>query len=236
MSAILRFPYVLQQIDQFGVFDDFGGDQSDIAFIDLVTDGGTAAVLDSAGGIMSMAVTDATDNDEIGIYSAVEMFKHADNKPILAQCRLQYAEANTDDANVAFGLANAPVADTLVDNGAGMRTSGSVFAIFKVDGGTVWKCCSQNNSITTVSTSTTTAGGSSYQELRIEILDYTSTLCQVVFSVDGKRLVDSTTGKDIVHTCLYASATEMAVFAQIKNGSTSPETLLVDYIGAWQKR
>lgn len=239
MAAILKFPSTLQQIDQFGVFSDFMGDQSDTDFIDLINDlssGSGLVVGDEVGGVMTMSITDATDNDEMSLYSANEVFKHADNKPIYARGRFQYAEGNTSAANFAFGLANAPVADTLVDNGGGIRTTGSMFCIYKVDGGTVWKCRSGCNGTNTDSTSTTTAGGSAYQELEIEIADYTSTACQVTFKVDGKRLVDSTTGKDIVHTCLYASATEMALFFAGKNGSTTAEVFKCDYMGAWQKR
>ncbi len=235
MSALARFPTELRNIDNYGVFSDFTEDQTDITFIDFVTDGGSAIVGDAAKGIMTMLVVDSTDNDELSLYSANEVFLHADGKPIYGRALLQFSEANTSAANVAFGFANAPVADTMVDNGAGMRITGSVFAIYKVDGGTVWKCHSGCNGTNTVSTSTTTAGGTAYQLLEIEILAYTSTLCQVAFSVNGVRLKDST-GKEIVHTVLYASATEMALFATLKNGSTTPETLLIDYMGGWQKR
>jgi hypothetical protein len=239
MSALTRFPTELRNVDNFGVFSDFVGDQSDTDFIDLITDlssGSGLVVGDEVGGVMTMSITDATDNDEMSLYSANEIFKHANGKPIYARGRFQYAEGNTSAANFAFGLANAPVADTLVDNGGGVRTTGSVFAIYKIDGETVWRCRSGCNSTNTTSISTKTAGGSSYQVLEIEILDYTSTACQVCFSVDGVRLIDSTTGKEIVHTVLYASATEMALFFAGKNGSTTAEVFKCDYMGAWQKR
>ena len=44
-------------------------------------------------------------------------FKMADDKPLLFEARVQYAEANTDDANLFAGFANAlNSADMLVDN------------------------------------------------------------------------------------------------------------------------
>lgn len=240
MAAITRFPLALMQADQFGVFEDFAGDQSDISFIDLIADlsaGSGLTVGDEVGGVMTMAITDATDNDEMSLYSANEIFKHADGKPIYAISRVQFSEANTSAANFAgLLLANAPVADTLVDNGGGLRTTGSVFGIYKVDGETVWRCRSGCNGTNTTSVSTKTAGGSAYQVLEIEIADYTSTTAQVTFYCDGVPLLDSTTNKPIVHTVLYASATEMAVGFVGKNGSTTAETFKCDYIGAWQKR
>lgn len=239
MNQLARFPRELLNVDNFGLFSDFTGDQSDTDFIDLITDlssGSGLVVGDEVGGVMTMSITDATDNDEMSLYSANEIYKHAAGKPIYGRGRFQYSEAATNAANFAFGFANAPVADTLVDNGGGIRTTGSMFCIYKVDGGTVWKCRSGCNGTNTDSTSTKTAGGAAYQELEIEVLDYTSTACQVVFSVDGKRLIDATSGKEIVHTCLYASATEMALFFAGKNGSTTPEVFKCDYMGGWQKR
>ncbi len=240
MASILRFPTELLQIDKFGVFSDFMGDQSDTDFIDLITDlssGSGLVVGDEVGGVMTMSITDATDNDEMSLYSANEVFLHANNKPIYAISRVQYSEGNTNAANFAgLLLANAPVADTLVDNGGGLRTTGSVFGIYKVDGETVWRCRSGCNGTNTTSVSTTTAGGTAYQVLEIEIADYTTLACQVTFRVDGKALLDSTTGKPIVHTVLYASATEMALAFCGKNGSTTAEVFKCDYIGAWQLR
>lgn len=127
-------------------------------------------------------------------------------------------------------MANAPVADTLVDNGGGIRTTGSSVAIYKVDGGTVWKCETTMNSAQTVSTSTKSSSSSSYQLLEIEAIDHSETEIEVCFLVDNQYLVDSTSNLRIVHRVTIASATEMAMFAGIKNGAaTTVEQLNVDY-------
>lgn len=196
-----------------------------------LTDSGTATVVDAAKGILPIVASDGTvaDNDESYVQTKIENWLFADNKPMRCGAYIQFTEANTDDANIAFGLLNAPVANTLVDDGAGIRTSGSGVAIYKVDGGTVWKCITMMNGTQTVSTSTTTAGGSSYQLLEIEVIDHSSTEIEVVFLVDGKYLVDSTSGQRIVHRVTISSATEMAMFAGVKNGSANLETLNVDY-------
>lgn len=238
MANILRFPRELTQIDQFGVFSDFAEDQLDALFVDTITDTGTVLMGDAAGGVATLTPSDGTvaDNDEAYLASANEVFLVAAGKPIYAAASLKFAEANTDDANIAFGLQNAVGANSIVDDGAGLKVSGSCIGIFKVDGGTVWKCVSSINGTSTVSTSTATAGGTAFQKLEIEVIDFTGTQMKVVFKLDGIPLKDSTTGLDIVHTIAVASATEMQLFAGVKNGGANLETLNVDWMGAWQLR
>jgi hypothetical protein len=216
------------------LFDDFLWYVTAHQFTTVVSDSGTVAVSDGAKGIVVLTPSDGTvtDNDEAYIKSTAETFLIAANKPIVAEAKLQFAEANTDDANVFFGLCDAIAANALVDNGAGMKTSGSIFAIYKVDGGTVWKVISSIGASQTISTSTTTAGGSAYQTLRVEIQPINSTIAEVTFYVDGQQLLDSTSLKPIKHSITYTSCTEMQVGAGVKNGDTNLETLNIDYIAA----
>ena len=175
------------------------------------------------------------DNDEAYFASPNEVFKLAAGKPLYAKARIQYAEANTDDANIFFGFASAVAANLIVDNGAGMRTSGDLVGIYKVDGGTKWICISQVNGTAVTTTSATTAGGSSYQKLRIEVSDHDSSGGYATFKVDNEYLKD-TNGNIIRHAVPYASATEMQIAFGVKNGGTNLETLNVDYVAAVQQR
>jgi hypothetical protein len=239
MSALLRFPDVMRQADQFGFFEDFIGDQTDSFLVDTITDSGSVTYDDAVGGRASLVPSDGSvgDNDEAYLATPNEVYKLAAGKPMLLRALIQFTEANTSAANIAAGFQNAVGANSILDNGAGLKVSGDTIGIYKVDGGTVWKCVSVSNGGTaTVSTSTKTAGGSSFQDLQIEVIPYTSALAQVVFSVDGVRLIDATSAKEIVHTVAYASATELQAFLGVKNGSTTLETLVADYFGAWQKR
>lgn len=238
MSNIARFPFEFQQQDNIVVYDDFTRDIDSAEWVSTLTDSGTASVGDAVGGILALVASDGSvvDNDEAYIESPNEVFKLAAGKPIYAMAYVQFTEANTDDANVFFGLADAIGANTLVDDGAGLKTSFSGAAIYKVDGSTVWKCVTSNSTTQTISTSTTTAGGASYQKLEIDIQEFSSTACVVTFKVDGQRLLDSTTGLPIRHTILYASATEMQLGAGVKNGGSNLETLNIDYMGAVQVR
>lgn len=237
MSNLARYTKTLEELDTFVVFDDFATETDTFRWTLTVTDSGTGTVSDAAGGIIALVCSDGSvgDNDEANLCSVNEYFLFAANKPIYGKARLQFTEANTDDANVAFGFCNAATANTLLDDGAGVKVSGSCAAIYKVDGGTVWKCVTSTNGVSTVSTSTKTAGGASYQVLEILIEDYSSTQMQATFKVDGQFLKDSN-GLVIRHFVPIASATEMQVFAGAKNGSTNLETLNVDYIYASQLR
>lgn len=235
MSALLKFPPAWQNArQQYEAFDDFFTDQSDLAWVDTITDTGTALVNDAVNGVMVLTPSDGTvaDNDEVYLASANELFLFAADKPFIGRCRLKFVETASGVYNAFFGFANAIAANTLVDDGGGMRASGSIAAIYKVDGETVWRCVTRNNGTVTVSQSSTTAGGTSYQELEIEVVPFTSTQVHVVFRVDGVPLKDATTGLPIVHTVTVASATEMSIGAGAKLGATTNnDTLNIDYIG-----
>lgn len=222
--------------DTFQVFDDFHWYISPQLWTSVLTDLGAVTVA-SAGGIASVAASDGTvaDNDEGYIGTTASTFKPAANKPIYFEALVQWTEANTDDANVAVGLASSVAANLIVDDGAGLRASGAVIALYKVDGGTVWRFVTRNGSDVTDSVSTTTAGGSAYQKLSIEVIDARSTHATVVPRVDGALLKDSN-GNVIRHELPLASIAACSLFAGVKNGGANLETLNVDYIGAVQTR
>jgi hypothetical protein len=197
----------------------------------VLTDSGTATVGDAANGILSLEASDgsAADNDEAYIRSTKEIFLFANNKPLVLEGMVQFTEANTDDANVAFGATDAVAADTIVNDGGGPKTSGSGLYIYKVDGSNVWKCSAIcNGSSAGVITTSVTAGGASYQKLRIEFKPYSSTQANVAYFVDDVHVGSL--------QLTYSSATEMALFAGVKNGFTNKETLKVDYLYGSQLR
>lgn len=219
--------------NQFELFDDF------LAYTDTQlwtkTDGDAGASVavdgDGVGGLLTLT-TGATDNNEAYIETTNELFKIVAGKEIELEARLTFTEANTDDANVAFGVIDAPGANTLVDDGAGLKTTASGAAIFKVDGGTVWKTFSSKSTTQTITTSKTTAGGA-YQTLKILIRPRDLVTADVTFFVDGAQLQDtnSSAGQpDISHSITYSSATEMAVFCGVKAGGANSEVVNLDYI------
>lgn len=240
MPCLLNLPpeaLLRQQV--YGVFSDFEEFVSADKFTDLSADSGAAVTnRDQAGGIVRLSSI-AIDENEVNLCSTKEIFKFAENKPITAVCRLAYAEGNTDDINVGFGLIDAPIADTLVNAGAGPKSSYSGAVFFKVDGGLNW------NVEASISTTQTTAeltalnsldgiahvgasGATTFQELRIECNPYSSTKQKIDYFIDNVHVYS------IDHT--YTNATEMAVWVGLKLGGATVENLDVDYLGAWQKR
>lgn len=223
-----------------GFFEDFDHMVTADRWTSVLTDSGSATVGDAAGGVITLTPSDGTvgDNDEAYLHTTKEIFKFAANKPGFVEARLQFTEANTDDANVMFGLADTSAANHIQDNGAGPLASYSGAVFFKVDGGTLWNTESSIagtqttnllNAATSLDKTAKTAGGASYQTLRIEWLPKPGSLMDVMFFIDGV-LVDKHENVDIT------SATEMDVFVGVKNGDTNVEALLVDYIQAWQTR
>lgn len=240
MANILRSTAPLQDLDNHVLWDDFTAERTDLQWIDTIADGGTAEIADGANGIMTLSVVDSTDNDEVYLESAVETFLVAANRSLYFRTRIQFTEINTDDANIAVGFANAPGADLIIDDGAGLKTTGNWFSIYKVDGETVWRANCRNSTATGAGSalgtlSNTTAGGASYQVLEIFINDFDGTNVEVLYKVDGQYLTDSN-NLVIRHRLAISGSTEMAAFFGAKSGGANPETLNIDYCYASQNR
>jgi hypothetical protein len=227
--------------NQFSIADDFTRDVDSADWVTTLTDSGTASVGDAAGGILAIVASDGTvaDNDEAYVEYANEVFKFAADKPALFEARVQFTEANTDDANVLVGLMDAVGANSLQDNGAGPPASYSGAVFFKIDGGTVWQTETSNSTTQTTNELTAanvnnlakravTAGGAAYQTLRIECMPYSATNAYVSFFVDGVLCAQ--------HDYIFTSATEMQLAFGVKNGGANNETLNVDYVSCTQSR
>lgn len=227
----------------FGVWSHFDEFVSGDKFTDTSPDTGAAvANVDAAGGVVTLT-TGGTDNNECYLLSTKEIFLFAQDKPIHAACRLKYSEANTDDANVAFGLMNAVGADSILDDGAGLKASYSGAAFFKVDGQTNWRVeCSIGTTRTGPNGTSTSmlldaagsldraakvAASSAYQWLEIIVKTLSSTLARAEFFINGVHV------QTIEFT--YTSATEMMLFVGNKAGGANTEVLSVDFLGAQQK-
>lgn len=237
----MKLPYDYEEVlyakDTYLFGSDFDHFVTADQFTSLVSDAGTGcSVSDGAGGRVSLT-TAATDNNEVAIRSTTELFLVADDKPLRYVARMQYTEANTDDANVFLGFANAIGANLLVDDGAGVKTTGNFFCFFKVDGGTTWQVRSRNGTETETNDTGVTAGGADFHTFRIEIdNEGTGTNVQVKFFIDDVQCRDASTLRPIVHTIAVASSTEMHAGVYAKAGSANGETIVVDYLYAWQKR
>ncbi len=233
-----RYPVSILERLQATIFDDFFWYITAHMWTTTVDSGGTIAHGDAANGVVTLTPSSGNaDNDEAYLKTAAEVFKLAAGRVIYGEALVKYTEAATNAANVAFGFQNAVGADSIIDNGAGLKVSGDTFAIYKVDGSLVWKCVSVvNGGTAVVSTSLTSTVSTDYQRLSIEIRSVDATSVEVTFFVDNLPMLDSLTHRPIKHTFLIASATEMQMFAGVKNGTAAAQTLLVDYMAGFQTR
>jgi hypothetical protein len=236
MTRKARFTHELYDIDTFYFFRDLenlatGAD----GLTTLVVDAGTSvAVGDTTRGV-AVITTGATDNNEAALRTTNELFLVAANRPLYGRVRLQYAEANTDDANVMVGFMSALAANSMVDDGAGPRTTGNYFLVEKRDGETTWRLSTRNGTGNTSTASTTTAGGSAFTTIEIEVEEFDSVNFYVVALVDGVVLKDSA-GTKIRHTVAISGSTEMNFGVYAKAGGANSEVVSVDYLYAHQLR
>lgn len=237
---LMRFAAALAEKTQFGLFDDFLWYISPHMWTSLAADAGSSVAIGSAVGGTVVLTTGATDNNEAMVASTNAVFKFSAGQPFYAETRLQYSEANTDDANVAFGLSSAAAADFLVDNGAGPATSHSGAVIFKTDTygpGNLWRAHTSKSTTQTTTDSSSTAGGSAYVTLGIEGRDVDGSNFEVTFFINGQALTDNTSfHRPIKHTVALSSAAAMKLFVYVKAGGANSEVINVDYLAAYQLR
>lgn len=227
------------RVQAFCVFDDFFEFTTGDLFASILTDTGTAAVEDAAGGVILLTPSDGTvaDNDEAYIKGKQENFLIADDKPIYFGIRAKFTEANTDDANVAFGMMNAVAANSILDNGGGPAASYSGFCFFKVDGGLVWNFESSiaGVQVTTALSDVANAGDGVYRTFEVEVRPRSTTRVEFIPKINGKQCLDANY-QPVKHEMTFTGATEMQLFAGVKNGDTNLETLRVDWICGRQLR
>lgn len=240
MKVLDWLPSDLAYANVFGFMDDFLWYISPHLWTSLAADAGSSVAISAsaAGGAVTLT-TGATDNNECAVATTNKPFKLADDKPIIFEASVQYAEANTDDANLFIGISSFGVAtaNMMVDNGAGPATNFSGAGFYKVDGETAWRfVTSMGTSQTKSSLSTTTAGGSTAAIFGIEVNMLTSTMAEVIPTINGQQLVDSVSLRPIKHIITLNSPAAMNAGVYLKDGGGTGEVATVDYIACYQKR
>lgn len=237
----LALPAFLEKFYNAGVWSDFDHMVDGDAFNILDADSGATVVHDAdyvGGGVV--LTTGTTDNNECALFSN-ELFKFIADRPILFGARASWAEANTDDLNIAIGLMDGVAANAMLDNGAGMKASFSGAVIYKKDGDTLWSVRSSIGSTYTDTETQHASNGGGNQTFAIQVMPKTSTEIDIVFWHDGQGgsnlqpMLDAR-GNVIKHTVTLGSPTEMAAAVYAKCGSTSSEVITVDFLGADQVR
>lgn len=197
----------------------------------VATNSGTITVGDAAGGIVTIAASDATivDNDETYMKQTAETFKLADDKPLHFLAIVKFTEANTDDANIIVGTMEGVAANALIDDGGGPATALDSLCFYKLDGGTTWQTCVEVNGTQSLAAADpAVTAGAAYQALEIDWLPTSSTTGKATFKINDVvvRSVDFT----------YTSASEMQAVFGVKGGADDKaESLLVDYCECFQR-
>jgi hypothetical protein len=241
MANLTRFTGPLFDLDSFHIFDDFWMDQTDLTFVDTITDTGTVAIGDAVSGIATLTPSDGTvaDNDEVYFATANMLFKFLADRPLYGRFRFALVPTTISVMNAAVGFQNAVGANSLVDDGGGVKVSGSTLAVEKRDGETAWRATSACNGVatTTLSTKTVTSGATTWHDVEIECGDWDGVSMKVSYKVDGEYLRDTVNNLPIRHTVAIASATEMSAWAGVKLGAiTNNDTMLLDFVYAAQRR
>jgi hypothetical protein len=236
---INRFTSRLWDWDTVSIEDDFTQTLDTNKWTAQTTDTGTAAVGSEDNGLLTLTPSDASvaDNDEVYVASAKALFTFGTNRALYARGRAKFVETASGIYNAFFGFMSSALSaqNLIVDDGGGLRATGSICAIHKIDGETVWRATTRNGSTSTTSTSTKTAGAA-YQLLEVMLNDWDGVSMQATFKVDGDFLKDSN-GLVIRHTVLIASATIMSLAFGAKLGAiTNNDTFIFDKVYAAQTR
>ncbi len=239
-AKLLQNPPVIDQRRQFNFHDHFVEWTSGKTWTQTLGGAGSAPTISASGldGVLSLAVTGASANDSTYNATTNPIFKWASNIPVAAEILLQFTESSTNNAMVCFGLSSTVTAGLMADTTGALPSSFSGALIYKVPGSTKWQVLSSQSTTQNSTTTKYTAGQTAYTRLRIECRMVAGTSMEVVYFIDQgagmEQMKDNSSRqlpiKDVI---TLSSPAAMKLVMGVKNGTTSAETLLVDYAGAW---
>jgi hypothetical protein len=154
------------------------------------------------------------------------------------QTRLNFEEVSTNTCNVIAGITDAVAANLLVNDGGGPKTSGSTIAFFKKDGNLNWwvhvsvgatQSSIELNAANSLDKVAHAAGGTTRQTLRFDVKPKTSAVADVTFFIDGAPVYKFT-------DWTFTNFTEAQAVIGCKGGTAAAMSVLVDYVGCFQKR
>lgn len=251
MAKLSPLDVHIRQRQIAALFDDFMSytdTQNWTKVLDGANAGTVAAGASAQGGQLVLSTSAAHTSNVAMAHSTNKIFKFAQDQPIIAECRMQFTEANVNEANVLFGLSSVITgAAGLFVVDAGVATSFSGALIYKIGGQTSWNTISSQGAAQSITKVNTTdadgnAGDGNWHTFRIEVQPITSTLAEVRYFIDGLQVrstVVPTAAFGIVDQLTYTGAAAMAVVVGICSGAataTNAEVLNVDYIDVEQVR
>ncbi|MFN7802645.1 MAG: hypothetical protein ACK5TO_01435 [Planctomycetaceae bacterium] len=234
---LLDLPQAVRERRMFGFFDDFEWYLAPHRWTSLTSDAGTAVAVGTTtpnGAVV--LTTPAVDNSECAVGTTTRPLRPADDKPVMLECRIQYAEAAVNSANIFVGVADTlAAADLLLDNGQGPRPGLHGAGLYKVDGESTWRVVSVRGGVPLITASTVPAGGPAPQTLRLEIQPLDASVAEVVFHIDDSQVRDAV-GFPVKHLFPLAACPALQAGVYLKAGANAAESLAVDYIALYQLR
>jgi hypothetical protein len=227
------------------VQDDFYEDFQHLDLVGVWADiGDTAHVISPAGTSSALTTTGGTIQDQAWL-ATNRKWLLSQYRPLLFEVQMNYAEVNTDDANVLLGFDDVPALDIMTDSGGGTDTSYDGFNFHKKFGDTQWSVESSNagTQVTNMVQSTRVQpGGGVWQKFRIIVDPISSTVCNINYALgigDNANTAggthfeickDYTTGNIIQHQITMTGLVAMAAVIGAKTGVGTTQTLLWDYV------
>jgi hypothetical protein len=227
--------------------------------------GGTNAIQTSGtnlvqGGVLGLVPSSGTPaaNDAAYINQLNPTIQLIADCSIFVEASICWAEANTNYANIVFGLGSGTVTSMLTNTSGGVATNFSGAVMYKTGASTgtgVWKTCSSLGTTQTLNTSKTATPNSTAAFHKVGILmqpviggtaQATAQTMTVSYFYDDQPLMQNVTAgsgyypiKDTyTFTSPYTTAYPYVVLG-VKNGATvsgGMENLYIDYVQVWQKR
>lgn len=194
---------------------------------------GTATIADGCPARVNIksAAASASGNEDAYLVREPEQFLFAANKPLDFQAIVQATEDDTNQNNLFVGLADGVAADLLVNDGAGPKTSGTMLAFYKVDGGLNWNVIASIGSTqtkvelsaaNTLTKKSYVGSGAATQRLQIKFRPWSSAKANVEFWIDDELVY-------VVQDWTFTSATEVQAVCGCKDGDSADEVTISLY-------
>lgn len=249
----------LQQIERRRMFE-FDDDFTSFAtatgkWQTLVTGSGVPAVSQALPGGVLVNANSGGPNDAIYIASANPVFLWQNSTPVCAEFLFQYAEASVNNANLCFGLWSTVSATLLANGSGGTPSTGTGALIWKQGGQLTWQTLSSLGTTQNKNATNYVAGSQNYTRLRVQC-EIVQGVYEITYFIDqspgflsfdnspfqegggqmhsNQPFVNNLT-KDYIPLSGGTPLPMYLVFG-IKNGTTTGETLNVDYAAAWAGR
>jgi hypothetical protein len=237
-----------------GMFrDEFDRPYVDAALWTKVASGGTVAIATSTSltdgfGVLKLT-TGAGTNDGALIATTAPLFQFLNDRAISLECKIKFAEANTNNTMIGFGLTDTVNNTILADTTGVYGIANEGCMIYLPQGQTQWWCGSSVNSGTPITQqSTKTALYTGWQRLAINI-DPNPGIggMAITYEVEnvGSALPVSAVGSQLIYNNFsfktptvirdvwaIPTTTPLYAFIIVKAGSGSAEALYLDYYEA----